>query len=306
MLAPIILFVYNRMSYAKKVIDSLKHCDLAEDSVLYIFSDGPKIDDEEKVAEVRKYINSINGFKKICIIERQKNLGVEMSVIEGITKVLSASHKTIILEDDTVVAKGFLRYMNDALTKYSEQKKVFYISGYSYLKEVSDDLPQSMFLKIPATWGWGTWDDRWLKYTSKLPDVNFILQNKRLVKSFTFDYSNVNWIITAFQQHFVKEYTWDVLWHITTFLNEGLVLVPNKSLVSNIGMDGSGVHQFGGNPYEKGEFDYGYNCTQLPSEIIENRKYRRIMSKLLRKQNNVNFFMVLNLWIYLYRQEWRV
>src|SRR5262249_50210424 len=35
---------------------------------------------------------------------------------------------------------------------------------------------------------------------------------------------------------------WDIRWYLNVFLNNGLVLYPQKSLVSNIGFDGSGVH----------------------------------------------------------------
>jgi hypothetical protein len=42
----------------------------AEQSHLFIFSDGPKTEkDEQKVKEVRKYLKAIKGFKNIQIME---------------------------------------------------------------------------------------------------------------------------------------------------------------------------------------------------------------------------------------------
>jgi len=60
-LAPIALFVYNRVDKVKEVIKHLKNNIHASDSKLFIFSDGPKDNEESqnKVDEVRKYIDSI-------------------------------------------------------------------------------------------------------------------------------------------------------------------------------------------------------------------------------------------------------
>ena len=52
MLAPIILFVYNRPEHTKKTIEALKKNELASESVLYVFSDGAKDDATETEDEV--------------------------------------------------------------------------------------------------------------------------------------------------------------------------------------------------------------------------------------------------------------
>ena len=56
--APLILFCYNRLEPLKKVITSLRSDYQIQNTDVYIFSDGPKIDsllDVSKVKEVRKY-----------------------------------------------------------------------------------------------------------------------------------------------------------------------------------------------------------------------------------------------------------
>src|SRR5690606_5120794 len=39
-----------------------------------------------------------------------------------------------------------------------------------------------------------------------------------------------------------KNNSWAIRWYASVFLNNGLVLYPSKSLVENIGHDGTGVH----------------------------------------------------------------
>ena len=51
-LAPIALFVYNRPQHTERTVKFLQQNELAADSRLFIFSDGPKSSaDEEKVKE---------------------------------------------------------------------------------------------------------------------------------------------------------------------------------------------------------------------------------------------------------------
>ena len=64
-LAPIALFVYNRPEHTRSTVEALSRNMLADESELFVFSDGAKNNgDEKNVAEVRKYIQGIKGFRK--------------------------------------------------------------------------------------------------------------------------------------------------------------------------------------------------------------------------------------------------
>ena len=53
-ISPIVLFVYNRPWHTRQTVEALQKNELAEDSELFIFSDGPKhVAAEEAVREVR-------------------------------------------------------------------------------------------------------------------------------------------------------------------------------------------------------------------------------------------------------------
>ena len=50
--------------------------------------------------------------------------------------------------------------------------------------------------------------------------------------------------------------TWDYQWTLSSFLNEGITVVPNKNLIDNIGFDEDATHTFGNfsnNLIEKGQ-----------------------------------------------------
>ena len=71
-LAPIVLFVYNRPWHTQQTVEALQKNDWAAESDLFIFADGAKTENDEKVNEVRKYIKTITGFKSITIFEKEK------------------------------------------------------------------------------------------------------------------------------------------------------------------------------------------------------------------------------------------
>ena len=107
-LAPIVLFTYNRLWHTQQTVEALQKNELANESELFIYSDAPKNENAiEKVTQVREYIKSIDGFKKITIIEREKNWGLANSIIDGVTKIVNEYGKIIVLEDDLVTSPFF-------------------------------------------------------------------------------------------------------------------------------------------------------------------------------------------------------
>ena len=112
-LSPIVLFVYNRPWHTQQTIEALQKNTLASDSELFIYSDGEKnIKDRDKVEEVKKYIKTIHGFKRLIIIERKENFGLADSIINGVAEIVNQYGRIIVLEDDLVTTPYFLKYMN--------------------------------------------------------------------------------------------------------------------------------------------------------------------------------------------------
>ena len=128
--APIVIITYSRIEHLKKTIASLKNNDLAIKSELYIFIDGPKPGDEEKVSIVNEYSTKIRGFKKVHVVAREVNDRVE-NYFNGAEFVLQTYGKMIFLEDDNIVSPMFLRFMNAALVSYENNYDIISISGYN-------------------------------------------------------------------------------------------------------------------------------------------------------------------------------
>jgi GT2 family glycosyltransferase len=187
-LAPIVLFVYNRLEHTKKTVKALKKNELAKDSVLYIYSDGAKNEENIlKVKEIRNYIKTITGFKDIIIKESKNNKGLANSIINGVTEVIDKHGKVIVLEDDLVTSPVFLNYMNHLLEKYENEKKLYSITGYNHPKKIMK-IPKKYNYDIyfnprAASWSWATWKDRWDNVDWDIKDFDEFLKNQKKVKN---------------------------------------------------------------------------------------------------------------------------
>ncbi|MFA6598974.1 MAG: hypothetical protein WCS69_14710 [Ignavibacteriaceae bacterium] len=239
-LAPIALFVYNRLLHTQKTVASLAANSLAPKSDLFIFSDGAKNSSQiENVENVRKYIKSIKGFKSLTIFEKNRNYGLANSIIDGVTQVVNKYGRIIVLEDDMVLSPFFLEYMNNALTFYENNEEVISIHGYCY--PVKDPLPETFFLKGADCWGWATWKHGWKLFEKDTRKLLQEIKNQNLENEFDFN-SSIDYMKMLKNQLEGKIDSWAIRWYASAFLNGKFTLYPGISLVSNIGFDSSGTH----------------------------------------------------------------
>jgi len=301
-LAPIILFVYNRLEHTKKVVEALQQNTLAPKSKLFIFSDAAKnIQNDEKVSDVRKYVRDITGFKELTITEREVNYGLSKSIITGVTEIVNKYGRVIVLEDDIVTSKFFLEYMNEALDRYKDEKDVYSITGYSFLKNIKEvELPESYFLTLTSAWSWATWKEKWACFDGEAKGWEELKTNKKLRKDF--DYGNsVGMYIQMLAQMEKKSIdSWAIRWYWSVFKQNGLILYPLNSLIVNIGYDGTGVHcgyNANANKIELSDIRINEYETQIKENVLIKELVKKGFSKqkfmLIRKiTNKIN--MVIN------------
>lgn len=240
--APIALFAYNRPDHLRQTVNALQSNPLASHSTLFIFCDGAKgAHDAAAVEEVRNLARNVTAFGRVHVREQTTNRGLAQSVIAGVSEVVSEFGAVIVLEDDLVVAPGFLTYMNHALEQYRDNSQVMQVSGYMFPVAQPQHLSETFFCRVPTSWGWGTWARAWKQLNL---DSAWLLEHiHQLNQRETF---NVNGAYSYFEhlrlQAEGKLDVWGVRWYASMFVVGGVCLYPRGSLVQNIGLDGSGVH----------------------------------------------------------------
>src|SRR5574341_550215 len=180
-IAPISLFVYNRLRHTQQTVEALQKNELANVSHLFVFSDGPKSEtDKEKVLKVREYIKTVTGFKSVTLIEREQNLGLGNSIITGVTEIVNRYGKIIVLEDDLVTSLYFLKFMNEALAFYTDDPRIYTITGYSFPIKFPKDYHYPVYLSYRhSSWGWGTWKENWMNIDWKVKDFYEFFKNRK-------------------------------------------------------------------------------------------------------------------------------
>jgi hypothetical protein len=270
-IAPITLFVYNRIWHTQKTIESLQKNLFAKESDLYVYSDGPfRKEDETKVISVREYIKSISGFKKVTLIPRKTNLGLSLSLIDGITEIVNRHQRIIVLEDDMVSSPYFLKFINEALEHYKNEEKIISIHGYIY--PVRATLPETFFLKGADCWGWATWKRGWDQFEPNGETLLAEIRKRGLERDFDFQ-GAYPYTKMLEEQIKGKNDSWAIRWYASAFLNDKLTLYPGRSLIRNIGTDASGTHSGDTRIYDTDLFDKPIEISKIP--IVESNFARK-------------------------------
>lgn len=292
--APIILFVYNRPDHTRKTLEAIANAELSKQSDLFIFADGPKWDASQDTLIEIQTVRSLLKEKKWCnnvnIIESESNKGLAASIISGVTSIINQYEKVIVLEDDIVIGKYFLEYMNNALEKYKNDQKVWHITGWrSPVKKQKNN--SSFLYPVMDCWSWGTWKNRW-NYFKK--DTDYYLANfsKKMIQRFNINGSDPGMWNQIELNKDGKINTWAIFWYASIFEHQGLCLAPTKSLVKNIGFDNSGVH-CGVNPSEEIQHPIDHKITKFPNIIECNKNEYKKIIKFNKEKNKISCLKII-------------
>lgn len=245
MYAPLVIFTYNRKQHTKNLIESLKKCDLIHETEVFIFSDGNKGEkDLFKVSDVREYLESLQGerwCKSLVVNKSSKNKGLATSIISGVSDIIEKYGRVIVLEDDLVVAEGFLKYMNQALDYYEYNEKIWSISGFSSAIPMLENSPNDIYFSCRArSWSWATWKDRWDTVDWNVKAYKKFRLNLAKRKQFNRGGSDMSAMLDRQQAGIIN--SWAIRWCFNQFLQDKYVVQPTISLIVNKGQDGSGTN----------------------------------------------------------------
>lgn len=294
-LAPIILFVYNRPWHTEQALEALAKNDLASSSLLYIYADGPKSmatdEDLEKIKQTRSILNKKQWCKEVNIIISDKNQGLAQSVINGTTEILNRCGKVITLEDDVIVSRFFLEYMNNALIKYEFENKIWMVSGYNFPVKQFSKTNSSFLLGVATCQAWGTWQRAWSLFDTEAKGYEQLKKSPKLRDKFNHNSAYDHAGLLETQMETDKVSSWAVLFWWSLFMQKGFILFPDNSLIKNIGWDGSGTHSGSTNPYDDKNWDDEYRVINFPPSIkADKKKYTALIAyfKAFNKGEKIN------------------
>lgn len=236
--APVVITVYDRVKHFRQTLSSLAQNEGADQTTLYVSSDGPKnAEARPRVEKIRRMIAEQSGFKDVIPWAPSKNS--DGRVREELLQYVRNNHEAYIFsEDDNVFSPFFLRFMNDGLRGYFDNHDVRAICGF-LPPGVNFNTPHQVFLKSFSAWGYGTWSQR------EHSDTPQNLARKTFEHSQLFREMNQNLphLPRLNRRVLVENLQAEDVHTINDMLvRKQLGVFPPQSLVRNIGNDGSGLN----------------------------------------------------------------
>lgn len=246
-LAPIVLFAYNRASHVRLTLESLSANELAADSDLFIYADGPKpsatAEQIQKINEVRKVIREKKWCKTVTINESAVNKGLANSIIEGVTNIVNKFDKIIVIEDDVIFSPYFLKFMNDAIELYKDQAQVLSIGSWSYFCPPEKFSGDTYFFRFPDCKGWATFKRAWNLFEPDAAVAYKKLKQQKKLALFNAGLPYPYFTNMLKDQINGKINSWAIRWTATAILNDKLSLFPKQTLSKDIGFGDEATHE---------------------------------------------------------------
>lgn len=183
----IILITYNRLDMIERVLPALLKCRGLNKFPVHIAQDGG-IEASELIDYMTPFIETAKWTR--CIAEQRRGLPVNMS--EGINEFVQQKNldAIITMEDDVLISKDFLEYMEWALNKFKNDPDIGVISSYS---NETEDLPDNQIsFRKPVCFvssamfrnNWDSFYEYWKEhgcYKQKIWTWDFVLMNYMIV-----------------------------------------------------------------------------------------------------------------------------
>jgi hypothetical protein len=233
---PVLFIVFNRPDTTQAVFDAIKK---AQPKKLFVGADGPRKErkeDVEKCNAVRAIIKQVDWDCEVKTLFRDENLGCNKAVTGAISWFFEQVNEGIILEDDCLPHEDFWGYTTELLEKYRNIEQVKIIGANNFQHGLKRGGASYYFSALPHIWGWATWKRAWEEYDY---DIAFHLNKKQaasLIGKYFPDKNAKRYWLKFYQ--YIKEgrpIAWDSRVTFSTWNHNGINIIPNVNLVTNIG-----------------------------------------------------------------------
>ena len=240
---PIAFFIYNRSECTARVLKEIAHVKPAK---LLIIADGPKEEqrgDYVNCTETRAIIETnIDWPCDVMMNYSSENLGCKIRLSSGLDWVFNNVEEAIILEDDCLPHPTFFRFCDEMLAYYRGDERIKVISGNNFQHGNKRTKYSYYFSRYVHIWGWASWSQAWQNYDVEMRLWPIIRDNGWL-EDILIDAKAIKYWTDIFQSVYQGEIdTWDYQWVFACWVQNGMSILPNVNLVSNIGFTPGSTH----------------------------------------------------------------
>jgi hypothetical protein len=242
MRTPVAFIIFNRPETTAKVFEVIRQ---ARPSKLLIIADGPRLDKDgeiEQCAKTKAIIDRVDWNCDVITNYSDVNLGCKLRVSSGIDWIFEQVEEAIILEDDCLPEPTFFDYCDELLEKYRYDTRIAAISGTNVQSGRNRTNDSYYFSRYMHVWGWATWRRSWKNYDVKMERWPTIRDSNCLKDILSDDLAVRSWRKVFDSVYDGSVDTWDYQWVLSCWLQNGLIILPNANLISNIGFGVEATH----------------------------------------------------------------
>ena len=212
---PILLMIFNRPDTSDRSFEVVRKM---RPKQLFICADGPRRDRPDDTAKCEKARAIAERVDWPCVLKtlfQNENLGCGLGSVTGINWMFEHVDRGIIMDDDCLPHPSFYYFCQELLEKYKDNPKVMHVSGNNFQEGKKRGKASYYFSHYTHNWGWATWRRAWRlnEFESVGPEL--------------------------------RRHIWDKQWLNSVRKHDGLAILPNVNLVSNIGWGEDATHTSG-------------------------------------------------------------
>ena len=240
----VLFIIFNRPDTTNRVFHEIRK---AKPPRLYIAADAARIERVEDILlceQAREVVSKVDWNCNVKTLFQENNLGCRKGVPTAIDWFFKQEEKGIILEDDCLPANSFFKFCDVLLEHYRCDDRVRHITGCNLHFGKKWGEYSYYFSKRSHVWGWASWKRVWDDYDGSLEKYNPKIVADKI------QYIFKNHFITDCWTHIFKEVksgkinTWAYQLDFANFFKNGLCIIPNQNLISNIGFRKDATHTF--------------------------------------------------------------
>ncbi len=239
---PLLLLIFNRPLTTHQVFQEVQR---ARPPRLYIAADGPRRDKESDIELCRKtrdIVKEINWNCEVNTLFRDVNLGCKLAVSSAISWFFENEEKGIILEDDCFPHPTFFDFCETMLDRYNDDKRIVHIGGANFQNGIKYGNGDYYFSNLTHVWGWASWRRVWSNYDITMANWPQFKKENHLISLFRSQKIVAN-LERAFDRTFSNNIdTWDYQYFFSNLCQNGMSIIPNVNLISNIGYTADATH----------------------------------------------------------------
>ena len=244
MRVPVAFMIFNRPDVTERVFREIA---AAKPPRLFVIADGPRPDhpgEAEKCAATRAVVERVDWDCDVAKNYADENLGCGLRVATGVSWVFQHADRAVFLEDDCLPHPSFFQFCEELLDRYRDNERVMHISGTNLQLGQNRGPSSYYFSRLVNVWGWASWRRAWqsfdlgVKQWPQFRDTSWLLE-------ILGDPRAAQYWREQFERAYQSKdhwWTWDYQWNFAALARNGLSIVPNRNLVSNIGFGEDATH----------------------------------------------------------------